>query len=200
MPLPSGFGLQTQKQMQSVSHWKEVAKGMVEKVDTRLQEKISLRNKDIYVAPAGKTPFEKAFRKLLLSGLVQKGLNVVNESQGENLLLSFQVDTVKHHYGIQDNGAEFYMILEPGMWVDESSDHTGSGTVMAEHGRYVEMSKYAFDLPQREIMLTLSLRYKSEFIARYSSVFYINDKVWWHYKKREEKNGNSVKTYQMVSE
>ena len=39
-------------------------------------------------------------------------------------------------------------------------------------------------LPEKEVMVTLSLMYKGSYMMRHSSIYYIDNPEWWHYAHR----------------
>nr|AGF93683.1 hypothetical protein FLSS-16_0024 [uncultured organism] len=199
VPVPTGFNLQTQQKIQAVQHWKILASEVAETIRNRMEEKITKLHKSIYVAPSGNTPFEQAFRDLLISQLIKQGLNVTHKN-GDHLLLSFEVETFKHHDRLKKTSYGTYMTLVPGMSINRFQDSVGAEKIKGDPRKNMEAGKYIDELPQREVLITTSLMYKGEFLARDSSVFYINDKEWWHYKNRKREEDYKVKSYQVVAD
>ncbi len=199
VPVPTGFYLKTQQKLQAVQHWKSLASDVAEKIHNRLDKKNTILNKSIYVAPSGNTPFEQGFRKLLISQLVKEGLNVTPKNK-DQMLLSFEVETFKHQDRLKTTKYGTYTTLLPGMSTKKLENSAEANKIKGDPRKNMEAGKYILELPQREIMITTSLMYQGEFLARDSSVFYINDKEWWHYNKRKKENDYNVKTYQIVAD
>ncbi len=199
VPVPTGFNLTTQKKMQSVHHWKVLAKEVADKIDKRLENKVTMNKKPIYVASSGTTAFEKAFKKLLVSQLVNRGVYVSNQ-QGNNMILSFEVEIIEHNKRLQRTRQGVYETLVPGIVIKKSNFSRNSKNINFDPRQNIEAGMYTKKLPKREVLISSSLMYKGEYIAKDNSIFYINDKEWWHYQKKKQKNWHQVKNYQIVND
>ena len=146
-------------------------------------------------------PFEKAFRNLLLTSLVAKGMKVSNKPKG-NLLLSFDIQVVTHNRKILRTGTGVYKSLAPGFFVRRDIPFSGPKKRTVEAEMFVhsaelngESGEYTIELPENEIMVTSSLMFKDEYMMRNSSIYYINDPEWSHYVLRSatsRSNGGPV--------
>ncbi len=85
-----------QKKMQSMQHWSMLAEDIASKVEEFVQqrERLDLQS-PIYVAAAGTTPFEKGFYDLLLTKMVNKGMQV-SRDKNNSLVLSFDLEMLRH--------------------------------------------------------------------------------------------------------
>ncbi len=54
------------------------------------------------------------------------------------------------------------------------------------------------ELPDKEVMVTLSLMYKGAYMMRYSSIYYIDNPEWWHYAQKAQVGNPGVAVYKLV--
>ena len=221
MPVPNAFQLSTQQKMQAAHHWKllaeDVAHLIAEKIDGGYHDTLI----PIYVAPSGITPFEKAFHDLLLTSLVEIGMDVSNRPEG-NRQLSFDIQVITHHHKILRSGAVVYESLAPGFLVqrdaapsssgpekstDEAEGLAHSSELNPEDGiiEYrvelnVEAGEYTVELPKNEIIVTTSLMFSGKYIMRNSSIYYINDPDWSQYVLKSKYQDPAVAQYKLVDE
>ena len=216
MPVPNAFRLSTQQKMQAAHHWKllaeDVAHLVAEKIDGSYQETLI----PIYVAPSGITPFEKAFHDLLLTSLVEIGLDVSNRPEG-NRQLTFDIQVITHHQKILRSGAVVYESLAPGFFVQRGTpslygpeEETGGGEILEDSAEVeviehhaelnIEAGEYAVELPKNEIIVTTSLMFSGKYIMRNSSIYYINDPDWSQYVLKSKYKDPAVAQYRLVDE
>ena len=218
MPVPNAFRLSTQQKMQAVHHWKLLA----EDVAHLIAEKINGGYHDtlipIYVAPSGITPFEKAFHDLLLTSLVEIGLDVSNRPEG-NRQLSFDIQVITHHHKILRSGAVVYESLAPGFFVqrgnptlygpekgtdkgeilERGEELNAEAEVIEHHAELnVESGGYTVELPKNEIIVTTSLMFSGKYIMRNSSIYYINDPDWSQYVLKSKYQDPAIAQYRLV--
>jgi hypothetical protein len=191
-PLPKLFPLTTQEKIQAVHHWDLIAGHTAGLVKNGLQTSYPRRVRAIYVAPSGVTPFEKVFHALLITHLFEEGLSVSNDPK-ENLILSFDIELVKHPTRVIGIDSEFYDSLGPGLVVrtgplapearkDASRDYLVSKTTHLSN----EIGNHVFTLPENEIILTTSLTQNGSYTMRNSSIYYIDDPEWWQYVQKAD--------------
>jgi len=217
MPVPNAFRLSTQQKMQAAHHWKllaeDVAHLVAEKIDGSYQETLI----PIYVAPSGITPFEKAFHDLLLTSLVEIGLDVSNRPEG-NRQLTFDIQVITHHHKILRSGAVVYESLAPGFFVQRGTpslygpeEGTGGGEILEDSAELkagaegieelnIEAGEYTVELPKNEIIVTTSLMFSGKYIMRNSSIYYINDPDWSQYVLKSRYKDPAVAQYRLVDE
>ena len=207
VPVPNAFQLSTQQKMQAVHHWKllaeDVAHLVAEKIDGSYQGTLI----PIFVAPSGITPFEKAFHDLLLTSLVEIGLDVSNRPEG-NRQLSFDIQVITHHDKILGSRAVVYESLAPGFFVQRgapasngSEKRTDEAEVIARNAELNEQAgEYIVELPKNEIIVTTSLMFSGKYIMRNSSIYYINDPDWSQYVLKSRYRDPSVAQFKLVDE
>ncbi len=206
VPVPNAFTLSTQQKMQAMQHWKVLSEDVAGLVRKRLDDISFDAQIPIYVAPSGTTPFEKAFHELLLTGLVETGLEVSNQPKG-SLQLSFDIQVVTHQNKILKTGAGVYKSLAPGFFVRRDTAFYGPERRTEDAAMYVhsaelntEAGEYTIELPKNEIMVTSSLIFGSKYIMRNSSIYYINDPEWSHYVVKSKYSDPAVAEYRIVDE
>ena len=220
VPVPNAFRLSTQQKMQAVHHWKLLSEDVAglnkEKIDDGYRDTLI----PIYVAPSGITPFEKAFHSLLLTSLVEIGLDVSNQPKG-NRQLSFDIQVITHPRKIFRTGAGGYTSLAPGFYVQRSApslhgpekgngdaEILDSAELNAEEAEVIEhraeldaeTGEYTIELPENEIIVTSSLMFHGKYMMRNSSIYYINDPEWSHYVLKSQYRDPTVAQYKIVDE
>ena len=189
-PIPKLYPLTSQEKIQAVHHWGLLAGHIANLTKNALEKKHTKPLRSIYVAPSGTTPFEKVFHALLITKLFEAGLSISNNPK-HNLVLSFDIELVKHPERFISINKNVYKSLEPGLIVkrhipvsefqeESRRDYQGDRTT----GLNNEAPDYIFTLPENEIIITTSLTYNDNYIIRNSSVYYIDDPEWWQYVKK----------------
>lgn len=186
-PVPKLFPLTTQEKIQAVHHWDHIAGHTAGLVKKGLETSYPRRVRGIYVSPSGITPFEKVFHALLITHLFEQGLSVSNDPE-DNLILSFDIELVKHPKRVIGIDSKVYDSLGPGLLVktgppapedrkDVGRNYRISKTTRLSH----EVGDHVFILPENEIILTTSLTQNGSYMMRNSSIYYIDDPEWWQY-------------------
>ena len=203
VPVPNAYRLSTQQKMQAVHHWQVLANDVANIVNLKIKGDFSDSQSPIYVAPAGITVFDKGFLELLITSLVEKGLSVSN-SYKDALVLSFDTQVVTYKRRTIRTRAGVYKSLAPGLFVHREMPLSGNKGwkaqgLVASSEVNVEAGAYTIELPEKEVMITLSLMYKGSYVMRHSSVYYINDPEWRHYAQRSEIRDPAVAAYKLVN-
>lgn len=204
-PLPVDYPLTTQRQMQAIHHWDLLALAIAEQVSARLNTGQTGMIRSIYVAPCGATtPFEKALRELLMTRLLDKGLNITDDPENHSIL-SFDVQVVSHgkrniRAGIVDNESPAAGVITKRE--TPASRSTDPGSVPYESPESaearLEAGEYTVELPKYELMITTSLTYDNSYLIRNTSTYYITDPEWWNYAT--EVRNRSVRRYSLADE
>jgi hypothetical protein len=161
VPVPSAYPMSEQQKMQAVHHWRVLARNAADTINATMIKTFPEFQEPIYVAPAGITPFDKAFHDLLITSLVEKGV-VVSHNYQNPLVLSFDTQIISH--------------------IRASDANLG----------------FKNQLPDKEVMVTLSLMYKGSYMMRYSSIYYIDNPEWWHYTQKAQVGNPGVAVYTLV--
>jgi len=185
VPVPTAYAISTQQKMQAVHHWGVLAEDVSNQVAMALDGNPYHEDLRIYVVPSGTTPFEKAFRELLITQIVQKGIKVSN-TPGTHAHLSTDIQMVRHHSKKLYSPEGVYRTLRPGLYVRDmpalAGDHKKEVKYHVKDSEiYVDAGLYSHEYPRNEIMITSSLTYDNDYMVRTSSIYYIDDPEWWQY-------------------
>jgi hypothetical protein len=204
VPVPTAYPLKTQPKMQAVHHWEVLAGDVAQRVHEALERRILERQFPVHVAPSGTTPFAKSFHALLITKLVERNISV-SSGFTNAMVLSFDIEMVRHGNRVLRTGKGIYKALAPDVFVQRSSLLTPDGhgvlvnQAMLEAAEVnVDSGAYTHDLPRMEVLITSSLVFEEHFLMRDSSIYYINDSEWWHYKQHALPSQPATVNYQLV--
>ncbi len=203
VPVPAPYPLNTQMKMQALHHWDLLARDVAAHIADKIREQSRTTPFSVYIVPGASTPFEKAFRELLTTRIVQSGIRVA-PSPEEQLLLSTDVQMVWHSRRIRRTPPGVLHALSPGLYVSRALPISGSSRAAASHavgeaGLLAEAGRYTWELPRHEILINISLTLGNEYLARDSAIYYIDDPEWWHYRHfTGEQPRTSLVTYRVV--
>ncbi len=141
VPVPSAYPMSGQQKMQAVYHWRVLAQNTADTIHANVTKNFPEYQEPIYVAPAGITPFDKAFNDLLITSLVEKGLVVTHNYQNP-LVLSFDTQIIAHRRA-SDVGAGGLKTLSPQNEVMVTLSLMYKGSYMMRHS-----SIYYIDNPE----------------------------------------------------
>lgn len=96
VPIPSPYVESRQHIMQAAYHWEVLARNVASTISAEIARDFPEYQEPIYVAPAGITPFDKAFHDFLITSLVNRGL-VVSHNHKNPLVLSFNTQVLSHN-------------------------------------------------------------------------------------------------------
>lgn len=192
-PVPKLFPLTTQEKIQAVHHWDLIAGHTAGLVKKGLETSYAARRlRGIYVSPSGVTPFEKVFHDLLITHLFEQGLSVSKDPE-DNVILSFDIELVRHPKRILGIDSRLYASLGPGLVVKtgppvpEDRNHVGRDYRISNKTRLShEVGDHVFALPENEVVLTTSLTQNGSYMMRNSSIYYIDDTEWWQYVQQAD--------------
>ena len=206
VPVPGGYRLNTQPKMQAIHHWDVLAKDVAGRVERRLSGTHLKDQYILYVAPSGTTAFEKIFHQLLITAFVEKGISVSSTPQNA-MVVSFDIELVRHASRLVRAEKGVYRSLAPGFMVKDdlplggNFSQTPTAEFLVDSAQVnTEAGLYTVELPETEIVITTSLTRDKMYIARTSSVYYINDPEWWHYKNKTGVHSPSLATFSIVDE
>lgn len=204
VPVPTAYPLKAQQKMQAVQHWEVLAEDVACQVHEALERHVLERQFPVHVAASGTTPFAKSFHSLLITKLVEKNI-AVSSGFANAMVLSFDLDMVRHGDRLTRTSKGLYKALAPDVFVQRASLLTpdGHGAVLNQAmlqaaEANVDAGAYTYSLPRMEIMVTSSLTFEDAFLMRDSSIYYINDSEWWHYKQHTLPSQPGVVNYQLV--
>lgn len=205
VPVPTGYHLSAQYKMQAMYHWGLLAEDIAALLQERFENEKIPASEPIHIASFGTAPFEKAFRELLITRMVEKGLAVSDRPCP--LLLDADIQMVTHSREIIRTPKGVYRSIAPGIYVKRDiplAGLEGRAREVEEVVQSAEMNteagRYTIVLPKNEIMITTSLTSNGRYVMRNSAIYYIEDSDWSHYVRKtpKELQRPSVVNYSFV--
>jgi hypothetical protein len=192
-PLPSGYLLSTQPTMQAMSHWDRLAAKVAENCAKAIDHFAPEGGLRVYVAPAGTTPFAKAYRESLLTRLVDYGMPVAFSPDGA-AILETGTQVVTHQRALAQTPSGRRNVVEPGFV--QGKDAQGMYLpvpVVAE-----ESGAFSKEASNTEIQITSALIHQEAYLYRDSSIFYVNAQDWAHYQLQAPSGTVELKHFTLV--
>lgn len=203
-PKPVTYNYSTQQKMQAAYHWDLLADNVAGEVIKQIKNS----NRLIYVeagcgapdSPCGihqESPFLQGFRDLLMARLIESGVAVIDHLEGNPMIISNKVQVVYH----QDNRRT--RLVRPGVLTGLAALGEGMGAIINDAveygsktrqyivgtvgllgavGLYEIFDNSRTDLPHREVIITTSIKKDNRYLMKQCSIYYINDKDYWHYE------------------
>lgn len=192
-PLPTGYLLSTQPTMQAISHWDDLAAKVADHCAKAIDHFAPDGGLRVYVAPAGATPFAKAYRESLLTRLVDYGVPVSFSAEGA-AILETGTQVVTHQRVLAQTSAGRSNVVEPGFvqGKDAQGKYLPVPVVAEESG--------AFNKPtsNTEIQVNSALIFQGAYLYRDSSIFYVNRQDWAHYQLQAPPGSVELKHFSLV--
>jgi len=180
LPLATTYPMSMQNKMQAAHHWDVLAEDVAEQVADAVDDRVEMRLLPIDVVAENEGPFSEVFSELLMSRLVQEGLQVSSAREGV-VALRFKVQVVLHGRRHQRPVPGLLTAIGAGVSVarDVSEDWlygaAGLG-LLADVG-----VGYLASHSDHEVVVTTALLHKNRFVMRSSDIYYINDQDYLHY-------------------
>ena len=203
VPKPTAYKFSTQQKMQAAHHWDILAKDVADRIDSKLK---SLESNEfltpLFINHNTDSPFEKAFRNLLLSHITNYNYQV-SDNKSENLQIDFDVQIIHHKSNRkQRNWPGFYTtaasIISGGVAVARNITDSASGYAAATGGiltgAMLDYSKgYHVEMPNNEIIVTTKAKKYSRILFHYTDIYYINDDDTFNYSSTRKGKTYNVK-------
>lgn len=191
-PVPDEFyPLTHQKHMQAAHHWRVLAEDVSKQISTVNTEK------SIYVSEASDTtPFNSAFRNMLITQLHKNGLKVSRENNLASVL-EFNTQIIKHKDRstiMPIKGSSFALLggtLAIVKLVGDASLTTGLAILTAAD--YASSGLFG-SYPVTEVIITTSIYDGNSLLKATTDVYYIGEGDADHYQKEDQ-----MKNLQVVS-
>ena len=179
VPIPSNYPISTQHKARSVHHWDVLAEDVTTQTIAALKKNNISAAADLYVAPPPEnTPFVKAFRNLLITRMVNRGLQVTSSPDGA-IELQYETQLVRHESGRYAHIHGSFSALTAGIWVMRDLAAAGSAALpgafglaaLADYG----LGQYAGGPTPTEMIVTSSIVVDRKYLFRKSDIYYIED-------------------------
>jgi hypothetical protein len=198
IPEPINHEYSQQKKMQAVEHWELLARDVASRLNHELVIYDYLST-PVFVketcgdegAPCRQnqtSSFNEAFRDLLITQLVQYGVQTRNQPANDALELNYKVQIVHHrdnrirsHYpGTVTALTAAVLVLRDAPF--ELAALAAAGAADVANSAYTRHGHY-------EILITTSIVNANKYVFRTSDIYYINDKDFWHYQENPAEAG-----------
>lgn len=190
IPEPIDYNHSVQRKMQAAHHWDVLAADVAGKINGELIRQ-DLFNTSLYVrttcgdentpcAPQQTSPFNEAFRDLLITELVGFGIPTRQTPDEESLVVNYKVQIVRHN-------AKRFRTIQPGLITgltaavlvlrnapEELLALAAAGIVDYANQSLVRGGHY-------EVIITSSMIEQGSYLFRSSDIYYINDDDFIHY-------------------
>lgn len=180
LPIATTYPMSGQRKMQAAEHWDVLAEDVAEQVADALDDRVEMRLLPIDVVAENQGPFAEVFSELLMSRLVQEGLQVASAREGV-VALKVKVQVVLHGSRMQRPTPGLLTAIGAGVSVarDVSVDWiygaAGLG-LLADVG-----VGYLSTHSSHEVVVTTALLHQNRFVMRSSDIYYINDQDYLQY-------------------
>lgn len=180
VPRANNYPLSSQQKVRAVHHWDVLATDVAARIAEKMQGRIS-PDQSIYVVPASDAAFDKSFRNLLITRLVDKGVAVAVRPGA--LRVNIETQVIKHNSGTGNSIQYPLTTLAAGIAVarDLTFKHSataysliGLGAAAAIDSARLAINGTASGGPTRtEVLVSTSLENSSQYLARTSDLYYI---------------------------
>ena len=190
IPEPIDYQHSVQRKMQAAYHWEILAKDVATRInnelvkreyfDTPLYVKPTCGDEDTPCSQQETSPFNEAFRDLLITDLVNAGIPTKRTPDEKSLIVNYKVQIVRHN-------ATRFRTLQPGLITSLTAAVlvlrnapedllilAGSGLVDYANQNLVANGKH-------EVIITTSVTQNGTYLYRGSDIYYINDSDYTHY-------------------
>ncbi len=190
IPEPMGYPYSWQHKSQAAEHWNVLAWD----VANRINEQLVLSgnaNRAVHVEyncgsdavpckPDETTPFNEAFRDLLITRLYDLRVPTTVEKQKNSLEITYKVQLLRHD-------ARRVPTILPGVISTITSAvavlrNAPSGIQLIAAGAFADFANSTFDFHSHcEVIITTTIAKRGRYLFRSSDIYYINDPDFWHY-------------------
>lgn len=178
VPIATNHPLSTQKKAKAVHHWDVLADDIAHQTEISATDRW-FPDKPLYVQPRGTTTFDTAFRNLLITRMVNRGLVVTSDPE-QGLAVSYDVQLVRHDSSRFTHVPGALTSLAAGIWVVR--DLVGSAaadaipatlgmTALADYA----LGHYAGGATHTELLVTTTIQDDARYLLRKSDIYYIED-------------------------
>lgn len=180
IPVAENFPYTAQKKVRSAGHWDAVAQHAVSTTLARLAETPAANSELRVSLKSASSPFERAFRELLITHLVEEGKTVV-ERDDAPVEVSYQVQVVRHESDRPHLIPGFFTALTAGVYVahylgvEAHRDLAMAGGLGYAALADVARSQYSGGPTHTEVLLTTTIMQGDRYLVRNTDVYYIED-------------------------
>ena len=180
IPVAENFPYTAQKKVRSAGHWDAVAQHVASTTLARLGQTPAAGMTLQVSLPSAPSAFDRAFRELLITRLVNEGKTVV-ESADAPIKVSYQAQLVRHNSDRPHFVPGLFTAITAGVYVAHYLGvHAHQDAAMAGGLGYavladVASSQYTGGPTHTELILTTTIMQGDRYLVRNTDVYYIED-------------------------
>jgi len=180
VPIAANHPISTQKKAKAVHHWDVLADDVTTQTIMAMRRASVAEGTPLYVnLPADNTTFGKAFRTLLITRMVGRGLPVQSERTPGTIELQYETQLVRHNSSRYAHVPGTFTTLAAGIWVvrdmiigDTAVMPAGLALgALADYGA----GHFAGGATPTELLITSSITMDKKYVMRKSDIYYIED-------------------------
>lgn len=191
IPTPVGYEFNEQQKMQAAHHWNVLADDVADRInrelilndllDSAVFIKQTCGDEDVPCVPNETSPFNEAFRDLLITDLVNTGVPVQQKPDPDAITVHYKVQLVYHD-------ANRMRTIRPGMITALATGvmvlrNAPSEVITIATAGLIDLANQNFVLTGHyEVIITTSMVKQDQYLFRTSDIYYINDRDSFHYQ------------------
>lgn len=181
MPSADPFPDAALRKVKSAEHWNVIA-GDVAVQTAGLRDRPELQGKSLYVSASDGSDFSRGFQTMLISKLVNNGLNVATKPEGA-VEVKYEAQVVRHLAGQGDYQPGTVAALAGGILVARQIAVSGASatgkavgvTALVAGADLLAANVKLHSATNTEVIITTSLIDNNRFLMRKTDVYYVDD-------------------------
>ncbi len=190
-PIATTYEYTTQQKMQAAHHWNVLAKDVASRLKEHI-DKSSAAGRTINVISDNKIPFDNAFEDLLITQMVNNGLDIRDNNHGK-LKLKFNTQVINHNdrgfIRPAQNTHTKLALLATGVWAAINIAHNATSATDSLIAVGVLGTGMGLDatvgnitsISNKEVIINVSLMDGDKYVMRKTGIYYINEPDDTHY-------------------
>ena len=180
VPIAANHPISTQKKAKAVHHWDVLADDVTSQTIQAMRRASVPEGTPLYVElPGDGSAFGKAFRTLLITRMVGRGLPVANEKIPGAIGLEYETQLVRHNSSRYAHVPGTFTTLASGIWVfrDLIIGNTAAMPAGLAVGALADYGAghFAGGATPTELLITSSIVMEKKYVMRKSDIYYIED-------------------------
>ncbi len=190
LPIAQSYDLTYQRKMQAAYHWQVLAEDVSSQVIARIAGR-GLPTRIVIQPEGSPTAFSQALEDMLITQFVERGLVVLSVPSDDAVVLTYDVQVLKHDSGrFVREAPGTYAVLGAGVIALTSlvSDFSTGGLswTVAGAAAAAELGAGSYaEVSNTEVIFNASLLRDSEYVTRYTDIYYVPDNASGHYEAED---------------
>lgn len=199
-PMAVNHPITTQPMIRTAQHWELLAEDVAARVQKAVTDREDLIAVPVHVQPAGQSDFAVAFRDLLISQMVSRGMQVSVEEE-DTLTLEYKVLTLTRRGALLDKlPPGSFTALGGGILAANSFGHIDNWLVAGmAAGLVIDITRsYFAGFPDSEVVVTTTLARNNRYVMHHSGIYYIPDDDQNRYREHRQQEPWKGSTLRIV--